>query len=105
MEVLYIFLSSFYHQGTAVCEARIFLWDSCDKLVISDIDGTITKSDVLGHVLPAIGRDWSQQGVTGLFNKIRRNGYRFVYLSARAIGQVSCFNCPSHTRLTRSHQQ
>jgi len=28
------------------------------RLVISDIDGTITKSDLLGHVLPRVGWDW-----------------------------------------------
>ena len=55
--------------------------------MISDIDGTITKSDVLGHILPAIGHDWAQSGVAQLFSKIRNNGYHIMYLSARAIGQ------------------
>eukprot|EP00798_Chlamydomonas_sp_ICE-L_P016304 gene16304-22491_t len=47
------------------------------KLVISDIDGTITRSDVLGHLLPAMGFDWSHTGVTKLFTDIARNGYQF----------------------------
>ena len=34
--------------------------------MVSDVDGTITKSDVLGHVMTAIGRDWSHVGVTKL---------------------------------------
>ena len=72
----------------ASCHARIFLWSYNDKVVISDIDGTITKSDVLGQILPVMGRDWSQTGVTGLFSKIKQNGYNFIYLSARAISQV-----------------
>lgn len=29
---------------------RIFLWEQDDKIVISDIDGTITKSDILGQI-------------------------------------------------------
>jgi phosphatidate phosphatase LPIN len=58
-------------------------------VVISDIDGTITKSDVLGHIMPVIGRDWAQSGVARLFSKIRGNGYHIMYLSARAIGQAS----------------
>jgi phosphatidate phosphatase LPIN len=37
-------------QGKAVCSAKIFLWNHDTKIVISDVDGTITKSDVLGHV-------------------------------------------------------
>ena len=75
------------YQGTAKCDAHIFLWNWYDKLIISDIDGTITRSDVLGHVLPLVGKDWSQIGITTLYNEISRNGYKFIYLSARAIGQ------------------
>lgn len=29
--------------GAAACTARIFVWDYTDAVVISDIDGTITK--------------------------------------------------------------
>lgn len=29
--------------GVAACTARIFVWDHADKVVVSDIDGTITK--------------------------------------------------------------
>ena len=46
------------------------------QVVISDIDGTITKSDVLGHIFPAIGKDWAHSGVAQLFSKISRNGYQ-----------------------------
>lgn len=31
------------YSGQAICTARIFLWDETDQIVISDIDGTITK--------------------------------------------------------------
>ena len=76
-------------QGTTKCYCHVYLWHHSDKIVISDIDGTITKSDVLGHVFPMIGRDWAQSGVASLFTKIVNNGYHIVYLSARAIGQAS----------------
>eukprot|EP00092_Neocalanus_flemingeri_P029683 GFUD01032230.1.p1 GENE.GFUD01032230.1~~GFUD01032230.1.p1 ORF type:complete len:315 (+),score=103.38 GFUD01032230.1:43-945(+) len=76
-------------QGTTRCKCHIYLWHHTDKVVISDIDGTITKSDVLGHILPVIGNDWAQSGVAQLFTKIRNNGYQIMYLSARAIGQAS----------------
>ena len=76
-------------QGTTRCRCNIYLWHHDDKVVISDIDGTITKSDVLGHLLPVIGRDWAQSGVAQLYTKIRNNGYQIMYLSARAIGQAS----------------
>jgi phosphatidate phosphatase LPIN len=74
-------------QGTTKIESFIFLWNYDDKIVVSDIDGTITKSDVLGHFLPMFGKDWSQRGITDLFSAIDRNSYKFMYLSARAIGQ------------------
>lgn len=46
------------------------------------------RSDVLGQILPMVGKDWSQSGVTELYTKIAANGYKFAYLSARAIGQA-----------------
>ena len=74
-------------QGTTRITSYIFLWNHDDKIIVSDIDGTITKSDVWGQVLPIFGRDWSQNGVADLFTAIERNQYKFMYLSARAIGQ------------------
>lgn len=75
------------YQGTSRCTCYIFLWRYNDKIVISDVDGTITKSDVLGHLMPLVGRDWAQLGVAELYSKIEENGYKILYLSARAIGQ------------------
>jgi hypothetical protein len=46
------------------------------RLLISDVDGTITRSDLLGHVLPAMGVDWSHAGITELFCNIVGNGYQ-----------------------------
>ncbi|EDV20453.1 uncharacterized protein TRIADDRAFT_64321 [Trichoplax adhaerens] len=77
------------YQGTASVSASIYLWNYKDKIVISDIDGTITKSDVMGQILPVFGRDWTQNGVAEFFSKVKKNGYQFIYLSARSIGQSS----------------
>ncbi|XP_060803490.1 phosphatidate phosphatase LPIN2 isoform X3 [Amyelois transitella] len=76
------------YQGTTKCKCNVFRWRYDDKIVISDIDGTITKSDVLGHIFPLVGKDWAQAGVAQLFTKIKNNGYQLLYLSARAIGQA-----------------
>uniref|UniRef100_A0A8C4WCF1 phosphatidate phosphatase n=1 Tax=Gopherus evgoodei TaxID=1825980 RepID=A0A8C4WCF1_9SAUR len=76
------------YQGTCRCEATIYLWNWDDKVVISDIDGTITKSDALGHILPHLGKDWTHQGIAKLFHKIHMNGYKFLYCSSRAIGMA-----------------
>ncbi|KAM3717303.1 Phosphatidate phosphatase LPIN3 [Dirofilaria immitis] len=74
-------------QGTTWCSCHIYLYKWTERLVISDIDGTITKSDVLGHVIPAIGGQWAHAGVAELYTRIKENGYQLVYLSSRAIGQ------------------
>lgn len=76
------------NQGRAVCEARMFYWKSTSPIVISDIDGTITKSDALGHVLTMLGRDWTHEGVGKLFTDIANNGYNVMYLTARSVGQA-----------------
>ncbi|CAK9780119.1 LNS2-domain-containing protein [Cutaneotrichosporon oleaginosum] len=76
------------YSGNAVVTARIFLWEETDQVIISDIDGTITKSDALGHVFAAIGRDWTHVGIANLYTDITNNGYKIIYLTARAIGQA-----------------
>src|ERR1700722_1439560 len=95
---------SFSTSDVIACTARIFVWDSTDLVVVSDIDGTITKcvlsnsyirypyrlsrSDGLGHVFAMIGRDWTHVGVAKLYTDISRNGYKMMYLTSRAIGQA-----------------
>ncbi|XP_077126421.1 phosphatidate phosphatase LPIN2 isoform X1 [Ranitomeya variabilis] len=76
------------YQGTCRCEGTIYLWSWNDKIIISDIDGTITKSDALGQILPQLGKDWTHQGIAKLYHSIHENGYKFLYCSARAIGMA-----------------
>ncbi|KAJ1731208.1 lipin Ned1 [Coemansia biformis] len=72
----------------AYCEARIFLYRHDTQIVISDIDGTITKSDALGHLFNMVGKDWTHHGVAKLYTDIASNGYEILYLTSRAIGQA-----------------
>ncbi|KAH6619738.1 Lipin/Ned1/Smp2-domain-containing protein [Chaetomium sp. MPI-SDFR-AT-0129] len=72
----------------ATCQAYMYLWKHETPVVISDIDGTITKSDALGHVLNMIGRDWTHAGVAKLYNDIVANGYNIMYLTSRSVGQA-----------------
>ncbi|XP_049605520.1 phosphatidate phosphatase LPIN2-like isoform X2 [Syngnathus scovelli] len=76
------------YQGTCRCQGTIYLWDWSDQVVISDIDGTITKSDVFGHILPQLGKDWTHEGIAKLYHSVHQNGYKFLYCSARAIGMA-----------------
>ena len=84
-EILYVIEST--TGGIQTLKSHIYLWKSTEKLIISDIDGTITKSDVLGYIFPVFGKDWSHEGVTDLFTNLYKNGYKIIYLTARAIGQ------------------
>ena len=46
------------------------------------------RSDVMGHILPMLGRDWSHSGIAELYTNIKKNNYQILYLTARPIGQV-----------------
>ncbi|KAF9884851.1 Nuclear elongation and deformation protein 1 [Aspergillus nanangensis] len=72
----------------ATCTGTMYLWNGNTPIVISDIDGTITKSDALGHVLNMIGRDWTHAGVAKLYTDIVNNGYNIMYLTSRSVGQA-----------------
>ncbi|KAI9171734.1 Nuclear elongation and deformation protein [Paramyrothecium foliicola] len=72
----------------ATCSANMYLWKHETPVVISDIDGTITKSDALGHVLNMIGRDWTHSGIAKLYSDIAANGYNIMYLTSRSVGQA-----------------
>jgi phosphatidate phosphatase LPIN len=66
----------------------IYLWNFNDKIVVSDIDGTITKSDLKGFIYGFINKinEWCHSGVIKLFSKIENHSYKFIYLSARPRG-------------------
>ena len=72
----------------ATCTANMYLWRHDVPIVVSDVDGTITKSDALGHVLNMIGRDWTHLGVAKLYRDIVANGYVVLYLTSRSVGQA-----------------
>ncbi|EGX91269.1 nuclear elongation and deformation protein 1 [Cordyceps militaris CM01] len=72
----------------ATCTANMYLWKYDTPVVISDIDGTITKSDALGHVLNMIGRDWTHAGIAKLYSDIALNGFNIMYLTSRSVGQA-----------------
>ena len=82
----------------------VFLYSEDQKLVLTDIDGTITESDVRvrivsvslsfmfilscqGQVLPKLGITAQHAKVVELFDKIDKNGYGIVYLTARLVSK------------------
>jgi len=53
------------------------------KLILTDIDGTITTSDVSGFILPQVGMDAHHSHVIEFLQRVSANGYVPVYLTAR----------------------
>ena len=53
------------------------------RMVLTDIDGTITTSDVTGFVLPQLGIESHHRDVVEFLDRVSRNGHAVVYLSAR----------------------
>lgn len=74
--------------GSRTVSGTIYLWPRNARIVVSDVDGTITRSDFWGQIMPIVGRDWTHPGVAELFSKIRGNDFKILYLTARAVGQA-----------------
>jgi phosphatidate phosphatase LPIN len=58
-------------QGVEAITCKLYLWSKDTRVVISDVDGTITKSDLLGHIMYFVGRDWTHTGVASLYTNIK----------------------------------
>jgi phosphatidate phosphatase PAH1 len=77
-------------KGVQAIRANVFLWDYTDKIVITDIDGTITKSIVKGQVFTQVfRREYYHNNIAELYQSIVNNGYKIMYLSARPFIQCS----------------
>lgn len=66
-------------------KADIHLWQSWDKIVVVDIDGTVTKTDVAGFGAEKLGYEYIHQGVCEAVSHISKLGYRILFLTSRAI--------------------
>ena len=65
--------------------SNIYLWNYNDKIVISDFDGTITRSDVFGQIGVYFGIDWTHKYIAKLYSHIVNNGYKILYVTARTM--------------------
>jgi hypothetical protein len=68
--------------------ARIFLWPSDAKVIVTDVDGPIvTRSNMLANFIPVKSR--YHAGVVELFSNIQQNGYHILYLATKSLTQIS----------------
>ena len=65
----------------------IYLLNQKDRLVITDVDGTITTSNTIGYICGSFGYDVHHDGAVELFEKFNTLGYIMIYLSARPLGE------------------
>ena len=63
----------------------IFYFDQEARIVLTDLDGTITESDIKGHVFPTLGWEAHHDNVVEMFDKIADNGYTIIYLTGRPL--------------------
>jgi len=75
------------------CESTLWVWRANDIVLVSDVDGTVTKSDVRGHwnttVRQKVGlshRGYAHDGICRLFDHIvETHNCRLIYLTARPL--------------------
>ena len=67
----------------------IFLLNQGNRIVFTDVDGTITTADIKGYIAGELGFDTHHEGVVELFEQIDKNGYTMIYLSARPMGSFN----------------
>ena len=75
------------YRGIRTLKSHLYLWNYNDRILVSDLDGTISRSDLLGQLSYLWGGDWSHKNITKLYNDIYNNGYKILYLTARTMCQ------------------
>lgn len=83
-----------------VAHANIFLWTHQDRIVVMDIDGTITKSNARGVLDTIITETYKycHEGVCQLLSRLKQQiNTQILYVTSRPIGLAT------HTRRFLSH--
>ena len=65
---------------------NIYLYGQSERLVITDVDGTITTSDVKGFIFGQLDIKTEHKGIVRLLHALNERGYTVIYLTARSIG-------------------
>ncbi|CAI5733351.1 unnamed protein product [Peronospora destructor] len=76
-----------YTNTVRYVDAKLHLWGPNESVVVVDLDGTLTISDVEGHIRTLrLGQyDFLHAGACGFFTKLHELGVRIVYLTARPL--------------------
>lgn len=75
----------------SVAEFSVFLYDKTDKIVIMDVDGTVTRSDVRGYVESVYFGiyDYTHEGIVTFLNSLKEScSCHVLYLTSRPISHL-----------------
>jgi hypothetical protein len=92
-----------YTNTVRYVDARLHLWSANESVVVVDLDGTLTISDVEGHIRTLrLGQyDFLHPGACDFFTKLYELDMRIVYLTARPLDWASA----SRQHLENASQQ
>lgn len=74
-----------YKVEEMVLEAEIYLYSDMDKLLVSDVDGTLTRNDIGGLYNNYMGANYLHDGYHELITGISNNGYKVVWMTMRSL--------------------
>ncbi len=69
--------------------AQIYLFNLRDKIIISDFDGTMTKTDIMGLVNNYRDTPYMHDGYEIFINELVKNGYKIVWLTMRSMAMYN----------------
>ncbi|KAI9906930.1 hypothetical protein PsorP6_004199 [Peronosclerospora sorghi] len=92
-----------YTNTVRYVDAKLHLWGPNESVVVVDLDGTLTISDVEGHIRTLrLGQyDFLHPGACNFFTKLHELEMRIVYLTARPLDWASA----SRTHLENALQE
>jgi phosphatidate phosphatase LPIN len=66
-------------------DCNLYLYSHDDKIIISDVDGTVTTGEIKGVLSDLIFRKVPcHEGVCEFYRRLIKNGYKILYLTARS---------------------
>ncbi|CAD8073683.1 unnamed protein product [Paramecium sonneborni] len=73
--------------GLQQIECELYKIEQNQKIFISDIDGTITKSPTKGMIMSTFGKNYTQDYICQFYSKLVEKNYLILYMSARSMVQ------------------
>ena len=66
-------------------KAEIYLYDINDRIIVSDMDGTMTKTDVRGLYHNCKGNHYLHDGYETFMRELINSGYQAIWITMRSL--------------------